>query len=241
MYALITGASRGIGCSLAKELALHNINLILTCKNNIELLKALAEELTGSYHISCEAYACDVSDYTCVASLFEALSDKNISIDILVNNAAFSYVGLLQDMTIKQWQHTINTNLNSVFYMCKNAIPNMVHKHSGKIINVSSVWGQYGASMEVAYSATKGGVISFTKALAKELAPSNIQVNSVSFGAIDTDMNNHLSLEDKEILCDEIPSCRLGTSEEAAKMIYNVISSPSYLTGSNITMDGGWF
>lgn len=241
MYALITGASRGIGCSLAKELASHNINLILICKNNIELLKALAKELTDSYHISCEAYTCDVSDYDSVSSLFEALSDKNISIDILVNNAAFSYVGLLQDMTIEQWQHTINTNLNSVFYMCKNVIPNMVHNHSGKIINVSSVWGQYGASMEVAYSATKGGVISFTKALAKELAPSNIQVNSVSFGAIDTDMNSHLSLEDKEVLCDEIPSCRLGTSDEAAKMIYNVISSPAYLTGSNITMDGGWF
>lgn len=241
MYALITGASRGIGYSLAKELATHNINLILICKNNIAVLNALSKDLSSSYGIFCEAYTCDVGDYNSVTSLFEALSVKNISIDILVNNAAYSYVGLLQDMTLEQWQHTINTNLNSIFYMCKNVIPDMVHSHSGKIINIASVWGKYGASMEVAYSATKGGVISFTKALAKELAPSNIQVNSVSFGAIDTDMNSHLSPEDKEALCNDIPSCRLGTSKEAAKMIYNVISSPAYLTGSNITMDGGWF
>lgn len=241
MYALITGASRGIGYSLAKELASHNLNLILVCKNNIEILEKLSATLSASYHIDCNPYICDISDFESVNSLFKSLSDKNINIDILVNNAAFSYVGLLQDMTVEQWQHTINTNLNSVFYMCKNVIPNMVHNHSGKIINISSVWGQYGASMEVAYSTTKGGIIAFTKALAKELAPSNIQVNSVSFGAIDTDMNNHLSKEEKEILCNDIPSCRLGTSDEAAKMIYNIITSPSYLTGSNITMDGGWF
>lgn len=241
MYALITGASRGIGCSLAKELASKKINLILICKKNSELLEVLSKSLISTYNIDCQSYTCDISDFNSVSKLFESLADKHITVDILVNNAAVSYVGLLQDMTVNQWNETISTNLSSVFYMCKSVIPDMLHNHSGKIINISSVWGEYGASMEVAYSAAKGGIISFTKALAKELAPSNIQVNSVSFGIIDTDMNSHLSPDDIESICEDIPSGRLGSCNEAAKMIYNILSSPSYLTGANITMDGGWF
>lgn len=241
MYALITGASRGIGCSLAKELASKKINLILICKKNSELLEVLSKSLISTYNIDCQSYTCDISDFNSVSKLFDSLADKHITVDILVNNAAVSYVGLLQDMTVNQWNETISTNLSSVFYMCKSVIPDMLHNHSGKIINISSVWGEYGASMEVAYSAAKGGIISFTKALAKELAPSNIQVNSVSFGIIDTDMNSHLSPDDIEAICEDIPSGRLGSCNEAAKMIYNILSSPSYLTGANITMDGGWF
>ena len=116
----------------------------------------------------------------------------------------------------------------------------MLKKGSGKIINISSVWGHMGASMEVAYSASKGGLIAFSKALAKEIAPSNIQVNTISFGAIETEMNNHLSDEDKQSLCDEIPACRMGSPKEAAKLIYDVANTSNYLTGANIIMDGGW-
>lgn len=240
MYALITGASRGIGRSLAYELAGHNINLVLICKRNIEVLNSVSLELSNS-GIVCHAFKCDVSNPSDVDLLWHNIANLNINIDFLINNAAYSYVGLLQDMSLESWNKTINTNLSSLFYMCKNAIPNMLKHKSGKIINISSVWGQYGAAMEVAYSASKGGIISFTKALAKELAPSNIQVNSVSFGAIDTDMNSHLSPEDKQALCDEIPACRLGSPDEAANLIYNLLNSGEYLTGANITMDGAWF
>ncbi len=161
-------------------------------------------------------------------------------IHVLINNAAISYVGLLTDMTLDQWQQMINTNLNSLFYLCRLVVPQMVRRREGKIINVSSVWGNVGASMEVAYSTAKGGVNSFTRALAKELAPSNVQVNAVAFGVIDTDMNVCFSKEDMEALRAEIPADRIGTAMEAGEMIRQIINAPSYMTGQIITMDGGW-
>ena len=239
MFALITGASRGIGKSTVLEFAHHGYNLVLICKNNIEILEEMSLSLSKK-GITCLTYKCDISNYNDVLNLWEDLESKNISIDVLVNNAGISHVGLLQDMTAEEWNNTINTNLNSAFYMCKHAIPNMLKKGSGKIINISSVWGHMGASMEVAYSASKGGLIAFSKALAKEIAPSNIQVNTISFGAIETEMNNHLSDEDKQSLCDEIPACRMGSPKEAAKLIYDVANTSNYLTGANIIMDGGW-
>ena len=144
-------------------------------------------------------------------------------------------------MTPGEWDNLIRTNLTSCFNTCKHAIPLMLNEKKGKIINISSIWGNYGASMEVAYSATKGGINSFTKALAKELAPSNIQVNAAAFGAIDTDMMKEYSNDDIRLICDEIPADRLGTPEEAAKLILGIAKSPEYLTGQIITMDGGWY
>ena len=143
-------------------------------------------------------------------------------------------------MSDKEWENIINTNLSSVFYTTKLFLPGMIEKHRGKIINISSVWGNTGASCEVAYSASKGGINSCTKALAKELMPSGIQVNAVAFGAIDTDMNAFLSEEDKLKLNEEIPAGRMGTVEEAAKMIADIMESPQYFTGQIVTMDGGW-
>lgn len=134
----------------------------------------------------------------------------------------------------------MNTNLNSLFYLCRLVVPQMVRRREGKIINVSSVWGNVGASMEVAYSTTKGGVNSFTRALARELAPSNVQVNAAAFGVIDTDMNVCFSKEDMEALREEIPADRIGTAMEAGEMIRQIINAPSYMTGQIITMDGGW-
>ena len=164
----------------------------------------------------------------------------DLKIDILVNNAGISHIGLLQDMTYEEWQNIINVNLGSVFTMCKNVIPFMLKAGHGKIINISSVWGNVGASCEVAYSASKGGINSFTRALAKELAPSNIQVNAIAFGAIDTDMNHFLDEEERTSLIDEIPAGRLASPEEAAQFITSISDSGTYLTGQIISMDGGW-
>ncbi len=211
-------------------------DLFLVCKNSEEKIKKLADALEQTHGISCQTAICDVSDSAQVETMIRQAGE----IHVLINNAAISYVGLLTDMTLDQWQQMINTNLNSLFYLCRLVVPQMVRRREGKIINVSSVWGNVGASMEVAYSTAKGGVNSFTRALAKELAPSNVQVNAVAFGVIDTDMNVCFSKEDMEALRAEIPADRIGTAMEAGEMIRQIINAPSYMTGQIITMDGGW-
>ena len=234
--ALITGASRGIGKACAKMMAANGYDLFLVCEKNIEALEDLCEELHKKYNISAKAYKADVSDLDALKSIFDDIED----LDVLINNAGISYVGLLSDMTAEEWNRIVSVNLISVFYTSKLAIPKMLSKHSGAIINISSVWGNVGASMEVAYSATKGGVNGFTKALAKELAPSNISVNAIACGFVDTDMNRHLSEEDLEAVKTEIPADRFATCEEIADSVYSVLTAPSYLTGQVITVDGGW-
>lgn len=234
--AFISGASRGIGRAIAKRLASLGYNLFLTCHTNKELLLDLKQELESAYQIECHCYIGDMGSYDFVSSVFDDFSQ----LDVLVNNAGISHVGLLSDMSVEEWHKVMNTNLSSVFHTSKLAIPKMLKEHHGNIINISSVWGNAGASMEVAYSASKGGVNSFTKALAKELAPSNIQVNAIACGVIDTDMNNCFSEEEKECLIDEIPACRMGTAEEVAQLVEQLIHAPAYLTGQIITLDGAW-
>ena len=159
----------------------------------------------------------------------------------MVNNAGIAWLGLMTDMEEKDWRRLMSTNLDSLFNTSKHAVPIMVRKHSGRIINISSVWGNAGASCEVAYSASKGGVNSFTRALAKELAPSNIQVNAVCCGVIDTDMNRkHLTGEELDELADEIPMGRMGDAKEVANLVTMVAEAPLYMTGQIITIDGGW-
>ena len=234
--ALITGASRGIGKACAVKMAACGYNLFLVCEKNIATLEKLCEELHKKYNISSKAYKADVSDLDALKSIFDDIED----LDVLINNAGISYVGLLSDMTAEEWNRIVSVNLTSVFYTSKLAVPKMLSKHSGTIINISSVWGNVGASMEVAYSATKGGVNGFTKALAKELAPSNISVNAIACGFVDTDMNRHLSEEDLEAVKTEIPADRFATCEEIADSVYSVLTAPSYLTGQVITVDRGW-
>ena len=234
--ALITGASRGIGRSVAAALASSGFDLYLTCRNNRELLDSLAEELRRSYGIQCYCYAFSICDEDKVSEMFRDIP----YLDVLVNNAGISYVGLLTDMTYQQWREVIDINLSACFLTCRHAVPEMVRRRRGKIINISSVWGSTGASMEVAYSASKGGVNAFTRALAKELAPSNIQVNAVACGVIDTDMNRCFDEEEMRMLIQEIPADRIGRPEEAAELVKLLCTGNEYLTGQVITLDGGW-
>lgn len=233
---MITGASRGIGRAIALKAAPLFDEMILVCKTSSDLLCSLKKELESRYPVSCKAAVGNVGDADFVASLFEDLP----CIDAVINNAGISHIGLLPDMTVEQWQEIINTNLSSVFYTSKYAVPLMLKKKAGRIVNISSIWGNAGASMEVAYSASKGGVNSFTRALAKELAPSNIQVNAVACGVIDTDMNRCFSEEERAMIIDEIPACRMGSPEEVADAVVQLLNAPSYLTGQIITLDGGY-
>lgn len=235
--ALITGASRGIGRAIAQRFAAQGYDLILTCREQIEQLQDFADHLADSYSINCIAQATDMGSESEVTALFAGIS----SLDVLVNNAGISHIGLLSEMTAQEWHRIFAVNLDACFYTCRAAIPLMLRNHCGKIINISSVWGAQGASMEVAYSATKGGMNAFTKALAKELAPSNIQVNAIACGVIDTDMNRCFSEEERQQLKDEIPADRLGQPEEVADLALQIASSPSYMTGQIITIDGGWY
>ena len=235
-YALITGASRGIGKAIAERFAQEGYALYLICRSSYEELVEFTKELTEKYHIPCRALQADVSNYEDVKKIFVQI-DK---LDVLINNAGIAHIGLLSDMTPDEWHAVTGTNLDACFYTCKHAIPLMLARQSGRIINISSVWGNVGASMEVAYSASKGGVNSFTKALAKELAPSNIQVNAIACGIIDTSMNAHLSGEELDSLREEIPADRLGLPEEVAGLALQLAVAPDYLTGQIITMDGGW-
>ncbi|MBD5541104.1 MAG: SDR family NAD(P)-dependent oxidoreductase [Lachnospiraceae bacterium] len=234
--AFITGASRGIGKAIATALAAHDYDLYLVCRHSDEQLYRLKNELEKNFLINVTCFLGDVGSYDFVQKCFGEID----RLDVLVNNAGVSYIGLVSEMTVADWDCIINTNLSSAFYTSKCAIPGMVREKSGKIINISSVWGNVGASMEVAYSASKGGMNAFTKALAKELAPSNIQVNAIACGVIDTDMNKRFSMEDIEILKGEIPADRMGTIDEVAGLVVQIINSPAYLTGQIINLDGGW-
>ena len=236
--ALITGASRGIGKAVALRLAREGFRLALCARNEAPLLETRKELL--ALGVPCLAVAADVSDPAACRRLFDEAGAAFGSVDILVNNAGISHIGLLQDMSDDQWDALIGANLSSVFYCCRLAIPSMVAAKSGRIFNISSVWGSAGASCEAAYSASKGGVNALTRALAKELAPSGIQVNALACGAIDTDMNRFLSKEDRTALTEEIPAGRLGTPEEAAETAWKLLSAPDYLTGQIVTLDGGW-
>ena len=238
--ALITGASRGIGAALACRFAAEGYHLALCCHNSYETLQALATKLETTYSIQVLCFRGDVGDYTFICDMVQKTLDTFGQIDVLINNAGISYIGLLTDMDITDWNRIIATNLTSVFSTCRQVIPSMVHAKSGHIINISSVWGNAGASCEAAYSATKGAVNSLTKALAKELAPSGICVNAIACGAIDTDMNSFLSDEDKLSLFEEIPAGRMGRPDEAGKLAVMLADAPSYLTGQIITLDGAW-
>ncbi len=235
----ITGASRGIGAACARRFAKAGYYVFINCRSSIQDLLDLKNELLSDGW-NCEALPGDVSDPVQVEKIFSVIRQTKGGLDVLVNNAGIAWLGLLTDMTNKDWDRMIGTNLSSAFYCSRAAIPYMVSQKQGRIINISSMWGRTGASCEVAYSAAKAGLNGLTMALAKELAPSNIQVNAVACGVIDTAMNGCLTEEDKCCLRDEIPAGRFGTPEETADFIFDLAENHPYMTGQILGFDGGF-
>lgn len=236
---LVTGSSRGIGKAIAFKYASQGYNVVINCTRSTDVMAETKKQIEA-LGASCLAVQADVGNADDCVRLFKEIENTFGSVDILINNAGISRIGLLQDMSFEEWDKLIASNLSSVFHCCKLAIPGMVSRQCGHIVNISSVWGVCGASCETAYSASKGGINALTRALAKELAPSHIQVNAIACGAIDTEMNHFLDPEEHEALIEEIPAGRMGTPEEVADMVFSITESPAYLTGQVIQFDGGW-
>lgn len=239
-YILITGASRGIGKSTALLFAKNGWHIFLNCNKSIKELEKVKQEIDALNIGSCSLVPGNVGDPEEVKIIFKKIYETCHHLDVLLNNAGVAHIGLLSDMSDEEWNCVISTNLSSVFYCCREAIPPMVSEKCGRIINVSSMWGISGASCEVAYSASKAGVNGLTRALAKELAPSNIQVNAISCGVIATVMNGQLNEEERKALEFDIPMGRFGDSCEVAKLIWDIANAPSYMTGQVIGIDGGY-
>ena len=237
--ALITGASRGIGAATARRLARAGYAVAVNYCRSEERALALVEELREAGHTAMAVHA-DVSDPDQVGDMVDNVLDKFCQLDILVCNAGRSWVGLLGDMTPEEWRELFAVNLDSVFYCCKAVMPHMIHRKRGKIITISSMWGQVGASCEAAYSASKAGVIGLTKALAKELGPSGITVNCVAPGVVDTEMNQNLTAEDLDALRQETPLERIGRAEDVAESVLFLASAGAdFITGQVICPNGG--
>lgn len=236
---IVTGASRGIGKAIAIALASPSANIVISCSKSSDELKETYDAITARGAL-CTAYVGNMGSYSDVQEMFDLTLSLYGKTDVLINNAGIASIGLFQDTTPDMWNNIISVNLNSVYNCCHFAVNDMLRRHCGRIINISSVWGLYGASCEVAYSASKGAVNSFTKALAKELAPSHIQVNAIACGAIDTSMNGHLSKEELDELACEIPAGTLGKPEGVARLVKLMLESDDYLTGQVIQYDGGW-
>lgn len=244
---LITGASRGIGAEIARlAYCSGKYNVIINCNKSIEKADSLKAALI-EYSISSdksygkvEVIKADVSKEAEVEAMFEKAELLFGSVDILVNNAGVSSFSLFTDITYEKWNEILSINLGSVFLCSKRALKNMIHKKSGKIINISSIWGICGSSCEVHYSTTKAAIIGLTKALAKEVAPSGITVNCVAPGVIDTEMNNLLSKSDIDALRAETPLGKIGTVTDVAKAVMFLIEdSGDFFTGQVISPNGG--
>lgn len=238
-HVLITGAARGIGRAIALAFADAGWDLGLIALKNTQALEEIAA-IAREKGRRCMIMTGDVGDPAVCEHFYNEARAALGPIDCLINNAGIAHIGLLSDMSIHEWQHLMDVNLNSLFYMSRQVIPEMVSAQEGSIINISSVWGVCGASCEAAYSASKGAVNAFTKALGKELAPSHIQVNAIACGVIDTDMNHLLSEEDRAELIEEIPACRMGSPEEVASLALALAGEHPYLNGQVIVLDGGW-
>lgn len=236
---LITGASRGIGKACAIQFAEEGYHVFINSGKSMEQLNQL-KDIINDIGAQCTVVPGDVGCPETVRAIFQTITECTGGLDVLVNNAGISYVGLLTDMSDEEWMQVLNTNLSSAFYCCRAAVPYMVSKKQGRIINISSMWGRTGASCEAAYSATKAGLNGLTMALAKELAPSNIQVNAIACGVIDTAMNALFSDEERAALADEIPAGRFGTPKEVAGLVFDLAENHPYMTGQIIGFDGGF-
>jgi len=237
--AIITGGSRGIGKGIAIELAKAGCCLVINYKSNDEAAEETMQEIKelGAYAIKIKG---DVGDYEFSKEMIKTTLEKLGRVDILINNAGISKVGLFMDATTQEWDDVLNVNLKGAINCSHNVVKEMIKQKSGSIINISSMWGEVGASCEVIYSASKGAVNAFTKALAKELAPSNIRVNAIAPGVIDTEMNSFLTSSERKSLINEIPMMKFGEVSDVGMLVTFLVSENSkYITGQVITIDGG--
>lgn len=237
---LITGGARGIGRAAAIKFAKEGFNVAINYNKSERAAHELSEELC-SFGISAESFHADVSDINQVDKMCRLIESHLGTIDILVNNAGISEQKLFTDITYQDWARMINVNLTGVFNCCSKAVPMMLSKQSGSIVNVSSIWGVSGGACEVHYSAAKAGVIGFTKALAKELALSGIRVNCVAPGAVQTDMCKEISKDNMQAFIDETPMGRMGTPDEIAEGIFFLASDKAgFITGHVLNVNGGY-
>ena len=234
---LVTGATGGIGSAAALELARRGWSVALQYRSNREAAVRLEEEICRQGGMA-RAYGADLTDEAQVDALFSAAEKDFGFLEGLVNNAGVAWKGLFTDMSLSDWRGVMDADLTSVFLCCRRALPPMIRQKRGSIVNVSSMWGQVGASCEAAYSAAKAGVIGLTKALAKEEGPSGIRVNCLAPGVIDTPMNGDLSPEDLAALREETPLERTGTPEEAARAAAFLLEE-EFLTGQVLGVNGG--
>lgn len=236
--AIVTGGAKGIGKAIVEQLAKENYQVVLNYRFSKKEAFQIKEEMNNrGYRI--EVYKADVSKREEVKSLVEFTHNKYGEIDLLVNNAGIDKWQLFTDITDQDWDEMLKNNLNSVFYMTQEVIKDMINNKKGCIINISSIWGITGASCEVAYSVSKAGIDGLTKALAKELAPSGIRVNSIAPGAIMTDMNKNLTDKEIEEVNSQIPLGKFGKPEDIAKCVKWLIED-DYTTGQIISPNGGW-
>ena len=237
---IITGASKGIGAATAIQFAEKGYNVVINYNNSYESAKLLTASLKNrGLPVTC--IKADVSNKLEVELLIKETIDRFGSIDVLVNNAGVSKIGLIDEIDDYDVERIFDVNLKGVYNCCKGAVPYMVNQKYGRIINITSMWGQVGASCEVAYSASKAGVIGLTKALAKELAPSNITVNAVSPGLIETSMNSNITIEDLNAFVEDIPIGRIGETNDVANTVLFLASDASdYITGQIIGVNGGY-
>ena len=235
---LVTGGSNGIGADIVQTLAEDGNNVILNYNKSEQEAKKIQSDLKEK-NIIIDIYKADVSNHIEVTKMINFCINKYHKIDVLINNAGISQTKLFTDITDIDWNTMIQTNLTSAFYTIKDTLQSMIHNKSGLIINISSIWGQIGASCEVHYSVSKAGLDAMTKSLAKELGPSNIRVNSIAPGIIDTKMNEHLSSEELEEIRQEIPLEKIGNPHSISKCIQWLIND-DYTTGQVIAINGGW-
>ena len=236
---VVTGGSRGIGAEIVRTLAKEGYIIILNYNKSERCAKGVESELKKQGYFV-DIFKADVSKKEEAVSLIQYALGKYGKIDILVNNAGISQTKLFTDITDEDWQNMMNNNLNSAFYCTRETVKNMIHNKDGLIINISSIWGITGGSLEVHYSTAKAGLIGFTKALAKELGPSNIRVNAIAPGIIDTDMNKEYSKEEIEDVKSQIPLGKIGNTIDIAKCIEWLIKD-EYTTGQVISINGGWY
>lgn len=231
---LVTGGSRGIGAAVCKKFAAEGYLVAVNYEKSREKAEALAEEIGGM------AFCADVSDEKAVNAMFDAVEKQWGPVDVLINNAGISVTGLFQDCDEETWRRLFGVNVGGVFHCTKRALGGMLQKQSGAIVNLSSIWGVTGGSCECHYSATKAAVIGYTKALAKELGPSHIRVNAIAPGAVDTDMNAHMTKEDWEAFLEETPLGTVGQPEEIADAVFFLASEKaSFITGAVLNVNGG--